>query len=298
MLTPTRVYVSVPNDHRLEPNQLEIKRGIIDGIRSAGFEPQELFASGGFSQIPWSYENVQYKLGRCQGAVILGLVRWDVWDAQNKYRFNTAYNHYEGALALAKDIPAFILMHEHIHKAGIALKGRSRYFVKLPDGVNSSWLQTDEFMSTFSGWVDAVKNRRHIFLGYGGKAQATATQIKDFLTNKGVSVMEAVVDFNAAHPGMDKIEQASKSCLGGIFLFTKDDETITADTISAAPRDNVIFEAGYFMHAKGTDRTLIIMEEGAKAPFDTGGQGYIRLQDRDDISPIEKDLENFIVKNL
>ena len=111
MLTPIRVYISVPNDHALQPEQLDIKKGIFDRIRLAGFEPQELRVSGDFSKIPWSFDNVQYKLGRCQGAVILGLIRWDVWDAQKKYRFNTAYNHYEGALALAKSIPTFILMH-------------------------------------------------------------------------------------------------------------------------------------------------------------------------------------------
>ena len=290
MLTPTRIYISVPNDGRLPPDQLDIKKGIIDKIRLAGFEPQELKVSGDFAQIPWSFANLQYKLGRCQGAVVLGLVRWDVWDAQNKYRFITAYNHYEGALALAKALPTFILMHEHVHKAGIVLKGRSQYFVKLPDMVNPSWLQTDPFSSKFDEWVNSVRNRHHIFFGYSSQAQAIANKIKDFLTNRGVSVMDGAVDFNPATSRMDEIERASKSCMGGIFLFTKDDETIT--------RELMIFDAGYFMHAKGADKTLMIREEGAKMPADMGGRIYLPLQNRDDISPIEKDLENFIVNNL
>jgi len=290
MLTPTRIYISVPNDGRLPPDQLDIKKGIIDKIRLAGFEPQELKVSGDFAQIPWSFANLQYKLGRCQGAVVLGLVRWDVWDAQNKYRFITAYNHYEGALALAKELPTFILMHEDVHKAGIVLKGRAQYFVKLPDMVNPSWLQTDPFSSKFDEWVNSVRNRHHIFFGHSSRAQAIANKIKDFLTNRGVSVMDGAVDFNPATSRMDEIERASKSCMGSIFLFTKDDETITGD--------NVIFEAGYFMHAKGADKTLMIREEGAKMPADMGGRIYLPLQNRDDISPIEKDLENFIVNNL
>src|SRR5688500_14940100 len=168
MLTPTRMYISVHNDGRLQPDQLDIKKGIMDKIRLAGFEPQEFKVCGDLAHIPWSFDNVQYKLGRCQGAAILGLIRWDVWDAQNKYRFITAYNHYEGALALAKDLPTLILMHEDAHKAGIATKGRAQYFVRLPDMVNPSWLQTDPFQSKFDEWVDKLKNRHHIFFGYSG----------------------------------------------------------------------------------------------------------------------------------
>jgi predicted nucleotide-binding protein len=78
--------------------------------------------------------------------------------------------------------------------------------------------------------------------------------------------------------------------MGGIFLFTKDDETITGD--------NVFFEAGYFMHAKGADKTIMIREEGAKMPAGMGGRAYLSLQNRDDISPIEQDLEKFVVNNL
>lgn len=290
MLTPTRVFISVPSSGWLPPEQLDIKNGVIDRVRLAGFEPQEFLTSGDFTKLAWSHENLQYRLGRCQGAVILGLVRWEGWDIHKKpYKFNTAYNHYEGALALAKSIPTFILMHEHVHKAGIALKGRSQYFVKLPDRVNSSWLQTDEFVSTFDKWVDRVKNRHHIFLGYSSKAQTTATKIKGFLTSKGVSVMDQEVNLDPATSMVDEIERAAKSCMGSIFLFTKDDETIT--------RDNLIFAAGYFMHAKGTDKTLIIREEGARMPVDMG-RHIFPLQSRDNISPIEKGLEKFIVNNL
>ena len=179
MLTPTRVFISVPSSGWLQPEQLDIKNGVIDRVRSAGFEPQEFRTSGEFTKLAWSHENLQFRLGRCQGVVILVLVRWEGWDINKKqYKFNTAYNHYEGALALAKSIPTFILMHENIYKAGIALKSRNPYFVKLPDKVNSSWLQTDRFLSKFNEWVGAVKNRRLVFFGYSNNARATATKIK------------------------------------------------------------------------------------------------------------------------
>ena len=102
--------------------------------------------------------------------------------------------------------------------------------------------------------------------------------------------MDRAVDSNLATSMIDEIERASKSCMGGIFLFTKEDETIRGE--------NVIFEAGYFMHAKGADKTLMIRVEGAKMPGGMGGRAYLSLQNRDDISPIEQDLEKFIVNNL
>ncbi|HLF73132.1 MAG TPA: TIR domain-containing protein [Anaerolineales bacterium] len=290
MLTPTRIYISAPRDDWLQPQELDVKRGIIDRIKSAGFEPHELLISGDLSHIPWSYENIQHILGRCQGAVVLGLIRWDVSDAKGKYKFNTAYNHYEGALALAKNIPVFVLMHEHVYKAGIALKGRGRHFVRLPDRVDASWLQTDDFLPTFNEWIDVVRKRHHIFFGYSSKAGAAATRVKDFLTSKGVSVMEWEADLDPAASKVDEVERASKSCLGSIFLFTKDDETITGN--------KMILRAGYFMQAKGIDKTLMIREAGARMPVDIGGPVYLPLQNRNDISPIEKDLEKFIVDNL
>jgi len=52
------------------------------------------------------------------------------------------------------------------------------------------------------------------------------------------------------------------------------------------------------MHAKGSDKILIIREESTRLPADIGEYIYVPLQNRDDISSIEKDLEQFIVKNL
>ena len=289
MLTPTRIYISVPRDGWLQPEQLDIKSGVFDRIRSVGFEPHEFLISGDLSQMTWSYENVQYILGRCQGAVILGLIRWDVRAEQNTYQFNSAYNHYEGALALAKNLPTLILMHEHVHKAAIAIKGRAQHYVRLPNMVNSSWLQKDEFLSNFNAWVNVVKKRRHIFFGHSSKAQPTADKVKHFLTSRGVSVMNGATDLNLAASGIDEIEQAAQSCMGSIFLFTEDDETTG---------DSMIFEAGYFMHAKGRDKTFLIREEGAKIPADIGGHSYFLLKNRDDTSLLERDLETFIVNNL
>jgi predicted nucleotide-binding protein len=63
---------------------------------------------------------------------------------------------------------------------------------------------------------------------------------------------------------------------------------------AALPRDNVVFEAGYFVNAKGKERVLVIREEGAKMPADLGGDIYASFARRDDITPLEPQLQRFV----
>jgi predicted nucleotide-binding protein len=76
-------------------------------------------------------------------------------------------------------------------------------------------------------------------------------------------------------------------------MFTRTDK-LEGQGDKAAPRDNVVFEAGYFAHAKGHQRVLIIREDGAKMPADLGGTIYAPLADRSDIDPIAGQLESFV----
>jgi predicted nucleotide-binding protein len=60
------------------------------------------------------------------------------------------------------------------------------------------------------------------------------------------------------------------------------------------PRDNVVFEAGYFSGLKSKRNVLIVREAGSKMPADLGGDIYAALTDRNDIGPIERTLTAFI----
>jgi predicted nucleotide-binding protein len=70
----------------------------------------------------------------------------------------------------------------------------------------------------------------------------------------------------------------------------------------AVPRDNVVFEAGFFANAKGPERVLIIREEGAKMPADLGGDIYAPLPRRNrarpDISVVEPRIRRFLTSAL
>jgi predicted nucleotide-binding protein len=60
------------------------------------------------------------------------------------------------------------------------------------------------------------------------------------------------------------------------------------------PRDNVVFEAGYFIGLKGKRNVLIVRESGSKMPADLGGDIYASLPDKADITPIERVLAGFM----
>jgi predicted nucleotide-binding protein len=84
-------------------------------------------------------------------------------------------------------------------------------------------------------------------------------------------------------------------------LFTADDALEAAAPGMAAPRDNVVFEAGYFVHAKGHNRVLVIRESGekrqAKMPADLGGAIYAPLSDLTNVESLGQQLDRF-VENL
>jgi len=67
--------------------------------------------------------------------------------------------------------------------------------------------------------------------------------------------------------------------------------------VMAAQRDNVVFEAGYFVHAKGHRRVLVIRESGrkrsAKMPADLGGAIYAPLPDLANIEALDQQLDRF-----
>jgi predicted nucleotide-binding protein len=58
-------------------------------------------------------------------------------------------------------------------------------------------------------------------------------------------------------------------------------------TLASSPRDNIVFEVGFFAARMGMENTLLIVEQGAKLPSDWGGILYIPLKDRADISGVK-----------
>lgn len=295
-----RIYVSLPADPWLTPNINELKWGIVEEIEKLGYTP-EIFTNprgkpGLASPKAWNPRDADEIARRCVGAAILGMPRWNFQDVEGHTALlPTEFNHYEGALAHTLGLPTLVLVQKNVRRRVVFDWSFGGYVGEFSPDAQLSWLHSDEFRVPFRYWQNLLDERRDVFLGYCGSSAATAAAIKRYLQSLGAKVLDWQTDFIPGRTILDQIEQAAARSVGGIFLFTKDDDVVNSSQQQlAVPRDNVVFEAGYFIGLKGKRNVLIVREAGSKMPADLGGDIYASLTDRTDIAPIERTLEAFM----
>jgi len=295
-----RIYVSLPADPWLSKNINELKWGIVEEIEKLGYTP-EIFTNpkgrpGLASAKAWNPREADEIARRCVGAAVLGMPRWNFQDHEGEpVLLPTEFNHYEGALARTLGLPTLVLVQRDVRRRVVFDMSFGGYVGEFDADANLSWLHTDEFRVPFSYWRELLKQRRDIFLGYCSSSKTTAAAIKRYLRSLGAEVLDWQTDFIPGRTILDQIEEAAARSIGGIFLFTKDDDLVDhGQRDTAAPRDNVVFEAGYFIGLKGKRNVLIIREAGSKMPADLGGDIYGSLPDKSDITPIESTLSAFL----
>jgi hypothetical protein len=295
-----RIYVSLPADPWLPPNVNELKWGIVEEIEKLGYTP-EIFTNprgkpGLASAKAWNPRLADEIARRCVGAAILGMPRWRFQDVEGKTALlPTEFNHYEGALAHTLGLPTLVLVQKDVRRRVVFDMSFSGFVGEFGPDANLGWLHSEEFRVPFGYWKALLDERRDIFLGYCSSSAATAEAVKRYLLSLGARVLDWQTDFIPGRTILDQIEQAAARTLGGIFLFTKDDDLASqAQSGSAVPRDNVVFEAGYFIGLKGKRNVLVVRETGSKMPADLGGDIYSSLADKSNIAPIERSLAAFI----
>jgi len=297
MERPKRVFVSVPRDHNLNETQLVLKNSIFAKLRSKGLEPQEFHVSGLPLRSPYTFDAARDIMNRCHGALILAFARWTDPSGAQDVAMPTVWNHLEGAFAIALQKEILVITEKHVAADGITWAGGGQIILAAPSGANAEWLESAYAKPQIDDWINAVKRVDDIFLAYSSKGRATANDIGKFLSSRGVSIRDWELDFAPGSTILEELVAASRNCLGAIMLLTKDDEFFGEENY-AAPRDNVIFEMGMFMQAKGRERVLVVREQGAKMPADIGGGIYLSLKDRNDISNIQMKLIDFIEKRI
>ena len=288
-----RVFISVTKDHNLSSSRLALKRALIDKIRGAGLEPQEFLESGLVGNKPWSFEEVDRVIRRCVGAVALGFTRWDC----GKVKVVNEYNHYEGAVALSHGIPLLAIAEHGVARRGILKEGGGIAVASLPKDASAGWLDSPEFAKRWDAWLDEIAARKDVFLAYSSKSKAIANEIQLLLLKHDATVLNWAMDFHAGNTILSEIEDARALCTCGVFLFSEDDPLEGVEG-GAAPRDNVVFEAGYFMSSKGPGRCLIVRAGNAKMPADVGGTIYLPLGSDGNVNAIEGQLVTFLETNL
>jgi len=139
------------------------------------------------------------------------------------------------------------------------------------------------------------------FLGYSGKSMSVALEIKESLTRRlpALEIKDWRWDFQLGRVLISEIENLSRECQTAVFLVTKDDQLLqSTGTLSESPRDNIVFEVGYFAARLGMERTLLVVEKGAKLPSDWGGVLYIPLRDRANLADVNLALIDAMKKLL
>ena len=126
-------------------------------------------------------------------------------------------------------------------------------------------------------------DKPRIFLG----SSATQTKLLQSLT-RGLEDIAHVEPWTASfNPGtttLERLLELTRQVDFAAFVFARDDWTVksavTAEQAAAAgqaaPRDNVVFEAGLFGGVLGMRRTFILHASGAKLPTDLLGLTCIR----------------------
>ena len=118
-----------------------------------------------------------------------------------------------------------------------------------------------------------------IFLGSSGKQTKLVEAVARGLAEVAdVEPWTAV--FNPGVSTLDRLVELTHQVDFAAFVFAQDDWTSDPSGASssgqAAPRDNVVFEAGLFGGALGMRRTFILHARGAKLPTDLLGLTVIR----------------------
>ena len=145
------------------------------------------------------------------------------------------------------------------------------------------------------------RTTQRCFLGYSGKSKPVALEIKESLTQRlpVLEIRDWRWDFQLGRNLMSEIESVSRECQVAVFLVTKDDQLLqSGNTLVDSPRDNIVFEVGYFAARIGLEHTLLVVEKGARLPSDWGGIIYISLQDRNNLGDVNLALLDAIKKVL
>ena len=124
-------------------------------------------------------------------------------------------------------------------------------------------------------------DKPRIFLG----SSTAQTKLLQSLTRglEDIAHVDAwTASFNPGTTTLERLLELTREVDFAAFVFARDDWTIKGATAAgteagqAAPRDNVVFEAGLFGGVLGMRRTFILHANGAKLPTDLLGLTSIR----------------------
>jgi hypothetical protein len=289
------VHVSSGKPENLSKAQISFLNALYEKLKSAGLEvSRDSPPSDGVAR---RYD----KICGIDGLVVVAFSQWSAHRLNRKQDqeciLTSEFAHIVNTMAVAAEKPLLVIMEKDVGSRGTLREGYVPRPSKPPRSLREDWLQTSDFEADFSKWLQDVNNHKHVFLGYSGEAGPVASSISVYLTGLGVDILDWH-QFKTGGYILQRVEEAAKSTACGIFLFTASDELTRKTGPRKVPRDNVIFELGFFAGKKGKERTLVIVEEGTDVPTDLGGYIHVPLPKSRDTKGIETRLAKFINDNL
>lgn len=234
---------------------------------------------------------------RCVAAVVLGFRIRECSSDQGTVAMVSQYCQYEGAMARTHRLPILALIEDGVEQRAFFNPYAGEDPLVIPPN-DPDWLSSEGFENFLRSWKELVDQRCDVFLGYCSRSETTAEKLRDTLEMElGVTVLDWRRDFRRGGTILEEITHAGVQCSAGIFLFTADDYR-EGSPETGMPRDNVVFEAGYFARAKGKERVLVILEGGVQLPADLGGVIYAPLPDKSDVSAVFEDCRGFVEDRL
>lgn len=292
-----RIFISIAQDYSLSDEAIAFKWRLVRHIEWLGFIPELFLADHHITESnamhqSWTLENLKNIVLKCSGAIIVGLKR-------KTGEFKSEFNQIEGLEIIRSGIPFIILADPEIPQRGVFYQGNGFLIHYLKD---LQWKHTQANTTTnpklshfLKDLRSKVERQKHVFVGYCSQSDVLFKKLHLILAPYGITVVNWQTDFQESSTILEQINEASRRTLLGIFLFTKDD---MKDNGEFLPRDNVIFEAGFFTHAKGRDRVLIIKEEGTKMPVDLDGLIYINVKDKNNLDDVKDRILNFVKERV
>jgi hypothetical protein len=259
----------------------------------------------GFSLLPddRSTDTIEHRYRKIEdscGVIIPAFCQWEGYrrnrNQQRRWMMPSEFAHIEATMAVAAVRPLLLLVEKGLGPRGVLKRGLIPGVIDMPSDLDPAWLNDEDFSQEFEKWARQATQYKDIFLGYSTQASAVGERLSKFLRGLNLAVYDWH-DFHLSTTIWDSIHDAVQYTRCGLFLFMADDRLDSPHDVFA-PRDNVVYEAGYFAGAQTRERTLIVREVGAKVPTDLGGVKYLLLDGRTSIGSIETVLRDNISRIL